>query len=151
MAEIPDVSGTAALAICESPLLALNDRRILPEKENIAILQDAASAHSNDWDVDGKAELHNAVADLINGILAGGNSMRRRWRRTQPAKKPVEKSCLAGVDWSVLASLPDRRCVLLGARACFYDIWMRRGCLHGALSCGALSLPERSHHEMGSD
>lgn len=73
-----DVAGAAALAICESLLLALNDRNILPETEIVGILRDAASAHSNDAGEDGQAELHTAVATLINGILAGGNSVRRR-------------------------------------------------------------------------
>ena len=78
MPEIPDVSGTAALSICESLLLALNDRNILPEREIVGILKDAAAAHTNDTGEDGNAELHKAVAALINGILAGGNSVRRR-------------------------------------------------------------------------
>ncbi|AXQ95483.1 hypothetical protein ORIO_18310 [Cereibacter azotoformans] len=73
-----DVPGTAALAICESLLLALNDRNVLPEREIVGILQDAAAAHANDTGEDGQAELHAAVAALINGILAGGNSVRRR-------------------------------------------------------------------------
>lgn len=78
MPEISDVSGTAALAICESLLLALNDRNILHEHEIVGILHDAAAAHSNDAGEDGNADLHRAVAALINGILAGGNSVRRR-------------------------------------------------------------------------
>lgn len=78
MPEIPDIAGTAALAICESLLLALNDRNVLPEKEIVGILRDAAAAHSSDSGDDGQAELHTAVAALINGILDGGNSVRRR-------------------------------------------------------------------------
>lgn len=78
MYEVSDVSGTAALAICESLLLALNDRNILPEHEIVGILRDAAAAHSNATGEDGKADLHLAVAALINGILAGGNSVRRK-------------------------------------------------------------------------
>ncbi|TGD42659.1 hypothetical protein EEB11_13010 [Pseudotabrizicola sediminis] len=78
MPEVPDIAGTAALAICESLLLALNDRNVLPEKEIVGILRDAAAAHANDAGDDGKSELHTAVADLIDGILAGGNSVRRR-------------------------------------------------------------------------
>lgn len=74
----PDVAGNAALAICESLLLALNDRSILPEHEIVGILQDAAAAHTNDPGPDGQTEMHKAVAALINGILAGGNSVRRR-------------------------------------------------------------------------
>lgn len=78
MPHIPDVPGTAALAICESLLLALNDRNILPEREIVGILKDAAAAHANDPGADGEAELHDAVATLINGIVEGGNSVRRR-------------------------------------------------------------------------
>lgn len=78
MPEIFDVPGTAALAICESLLLALNDGKVLPEHEIVGILRDAADAHENDAGEDGNADLHKAVAALINGILAGGNSVRRR-------------------------------------------------------------------------
>ena len=78
MTQLTDVSGTAALAICESLLLALNDRKILPEAEIVGILQDAAAAHHHAPSDDGAGEMHAAVAALINGILAGGNSVRRR-------------------------------------------------------------------------
>lgn len=77
MPVIPDVAGTAALAICESLLLALNDRNILPEQEIVGILKDAASAHQATPDGHANKDLHMAVAKLINGILAGGNSVRR--------------------------------------------------------------------------
>lgn len=77
MADTPDVAGNAALAICESLLLALNDRDILPEREIVGILRDAAAAHENDTGEDGKAELHAAVATLIHKIIDGGNSVRR--------------------------------------------------------------------------
>ena len=72
-----EIAGLAALSICESLLLALNDRKILPEYEIVGILRDAASAHELAADTE-NAEIHTAVADLINGILAGGNSVRRR-------------------------------------------------------------------------
>lgn len=72
-----DIAGTAALAICESLLLALNDRNILPEQEIVGILKDAAAAHENAPSGDDDA-LHMSVATLINGILASGNSVRRR-------------------------------------------------------------------------
>lgn len=71
-----DIAGTAALSICESLLLAMNDRKILPENEILGILTDAAAAHEF-APGDDRAELHAAVAALINGILAGGNSVRR--------------------------------------------------------------------------
>ena len=78
MAHLADVSGTAALAICESLLLALNDRNILPEAEIVGILKDAAAAHHHAPAGDDQEGMHVAVAQLINGILAGGNSVRRR-------------------------------------------------------------------------
>jgi hypothetical protein len=77
MTDRSDIPGTAALTICESLLLALNDRAILPEKDIMGILRDAAAAHENDPGDDGEADLHAAVAALINGIIAGGNSVRR--------------------------------------------------------------------------
>lgn len=73
-----DIAGAAALSICESLLLALNDRNILPEKEIVGILRDAAATHEFSSDDDEQKELHTAVAALINGILTGGNSVRRR-------------------------------------------------------------------------
>ena len=76
MAMPVDVAGTAALAICESLLLALNDHGILPEAEIVGVLKDAASAHEN-APADDRDALHAAVASLINGILDGGNSVRR--------------------------------------------------------------------------
>lgn len=78
MSYMSDVSGAAALAICESLLLALNDRDILPEREIMGILRDAAAAHENDPGEDGNAKLHTAVAALINSIISGSNSVRRR-------------------------------------------------------------------------
>lgn len=77
MAHTSDVAGNAALAICELLLLALNDRDILPEREIVGVLRDAAAAHENDPGEDGKAELHAAVAALIHKIIDGGNSVRR--------------------------------------------------------------------------
>jgi hypothetical protein len=72
-----EVTAVAALTICESLLLALNDRDILPEHHIVGVLRDAAAAHSNDPGEDGQRELHSAVADLINRIIDGGNSVRR--------------------------------------------------------------------------
>ena len=77
MSDPLDVSGTAALAICESLLLALNDHKVLPESEIIGVLKDAANAHERMIEEDGSPELHKAVSALINGILKSGNSVRR--------------------------------------------------------------------------
>ena len=72
-----DVSGAAALAICESLILCLGDRKILTEKEIIGILQDAISAHQNAPADDGMTVTHQAVVRLIKSIIDGGNSVRR--------------------------------------------------------------------------
>jgi hypothetical protein len=72
-----DVAGSAALTICESLLLALNDRNILPEREILGVLKDAAAAH--EFAPNGAEDAHHAaVAALINAIIEGGNSVRRR-------------------------------------------------------------------------
>lgn len=78
MSLAPDVSGSAALAILESLLLALNDREVLPEHEIVGILKDAAQAHANMPEAVDAPGHHAAVASLINNILMGGNSVRRR-------------------------------------------------------------------------
>ncbi|SEN86251.1 hypothetical protein SAMN05216227_102826 [Pseudorhodobacter antarcticus] len=70
-------AGVAALTICEALLLALNDAKILPEKEILGVLHDAAATHENAADAGDNTEMHKAVATLINGIIAGGNSVRR--------------------------------------------------------------------------
>lgn len=77
MSQPKDVSGTAALAICESLLLALNDKGVLPEHEIVGVLRDAATAHQDLPGDEEKTALHTAVAKLINGIINGGNSVRR--------------------------------------------------------------------------
>lgn len=73
-----DVSGSAALAICESLLLSLNDNKIIPEQEIVGILLDAAAANAP---VSGDEELSRhraAVRALIQSIIDSGNSVRRR-------------------------------------------------------------------------
>lgn len=77
MPDHPDYSGMAALSICEALLLALNDHHLLPEPEILGILHDAAAAHENAVGPEGDREAHMAVAELINRIIAGGNSVRR--------------------------------------------------------------------------
>ena len=77
MTEVPDVAGIAALAICESLLLALNDHDILPEREIVGVLRDAAAAHAHAKEGDGSAAMHRAVVALITKIIDGGNSVRR--------------------------------------------------------------------------
>lgn len=73
-----DIAGTAALTIVESLLLALNDHDILPEIEIMAVLSDAVNVHRNAVPGDGMEETHGAVAAMIQKIIDGGNSVRRK-------------------------------------------------------------------------
>lgn len=78
MSEHSTQSGIAALSICEALMLALNDAKILPEREILGVLEDAAATHENAGGSDLEIEEHKAVAKLINKIIAGGNSVRRQ-------------------------------------------------------------------------
>lgn len=77
MSTASEHAGQAALSICEALLLAMNDRGLLPEHEIVGVLRDAAATHENAVGTDHETESHRAVADLINAIIAGGNSVRR--------------------------------------------------------------------------
>jgi hypothetical protein len=71
-------SGLAALSICESLLLALGDNKIMGEEEIIAVVSDAADAHRFAGGSPDDAKLHLEVAALLDRIVDGGNSVRRR-------------------------------------------------------------------------
>ena len=77
MTDCNDHSGMAALSICEALLLAMNDNKLLPEREIVGVLRDAAATHENAVGTESHEETHKAVAGLINQIIAGGNSVRR--------------------------------------------------------------------------
>lgn len=77
MSEDSTYAGMAALSICESLLLALNDAQLLPERHIIGILEDAVTAHENVDESDSDIDTHKKVAEMINGIITGGNSVRR--------------------------------------------------------------------------
>lgn len=77
MSEIQDPAGMAALSICEALLLALQDRKVLPESEIVGILRDAAATHENAQGPKTERKLHTATAKLINGIIVGGNLSER--------------------------------------------------------------------------
>ena len=79
MSSTNELSGVAALSICESLLLAMNDHKLLPESEIVGILNDAAETHESVASSDADEEaLHRAVARLIRVIIDGGNSVRRK-------------------------------------------------------------------------
>ncbi|WP_372424640.1 hypothetical protein [Salinarimonas chemoclinalis] len=77
MPTINELSGVAALSICESLLLAMNDGKLLSEPEIMGILKDAAATHEGAIGSGGDDETHRGVAALIDRIIAGGNSVRR--------------------------------------------------------------------------
>ncbi len=52
MTDLNDISGLAALTICESLLLALNDHNLLTEAEIAGVLRTAAEARSDASDQD---------------------------------------------------------------------------------------------------
>jgi len=74
---VGDVAGAAALSICESMLIALNDRKILEDKDARDVLADAALSHRSAAPESPNPELHLAVAALIEKIMNGENSIRR--------------------------------------------------------------------------
>ena len=71
-------SGIAALSICESLMLALGDLNILGEVDAIGVIKDAASAHRGAGASPEDVAMHKAVAAILDQIVAGGNSVRRR-------------------------------------------------------------------------
>lgn len=77
MSTASEHAGQAALSICEALLLAMNDQGLLPEHEIVGVLRDAAATHENAVGTDQETDNHQAVADLINAIISGGNSVRR--------------------------------------------------------------------------
>jgi len=70
------VVGAAALSICESLLIALNDLKIINDKDTRAVLTDAAETHRIAVPGSLNPEEHRAVADLIDRIVDGKNSVR---------------------------------------------------------------------------
>jgi hypothetical protein len=68
--------GAAALSICESLILALQDRNVLSEKDTRDILTDVVTAHEDASAVSESPEKHQAVVSILRRILAGTNGVR---------------------------------------------------------------------------
>lgn len=68
--------GAAALSICESLLIALNDLNVIGDREARAVLEDAAATHRNAMASSSNPEEHRATAELIERIRDGKNSVR---------------------------------------------------------------------------
>lgn len=75
-----DYSGMAALSICEALLLAMNDHKLLPEREIVGLLEDAVTTHNNADVSKAEHEKHVAIARMINQIIEGGYLSRRSRR-----------------------------------------------------------------------
>ena len=70
-------AGLAALAICESLLLALSDLKVIAEKDAANVLDDAAAAHRGAGASGQDGELNGRVAAIIERIAAAGKSVPR--------------------------------------------------------------------------
>jgi hypothetical protein len=77
MDETPSVAGLAALAMCESLLLALNDRNVMPESAIVGVLKDAAQSLTDAPPGDQPKGDNAAAAALLHKIIEGRNSVRR--------------------------------------------------------------------------
>ena len=81
MSTMPSIDGLAALAICESLLLALNDRNVMPEGAILDVLTGAAETLESPPTATAQAptdtNTNTDAAKLIRNIIAGRNSVRR--------------------------------------------------------------------------
>lgn len=77
MSDQQNPAGMAALSICEALLLALHDSDLLPEREIVGVLRDAAATHENADGPESERQMHAATAKLINEIILGGILWRR--------------------------------------------------------------------------
>lgn len=72
----PDIAGLAALALCESLLLALNDHDTMPEQAIVGVLRSAAKTLEASSIQPGEPRSRAAAAILIHKIIDGHNSVR---------------------------------------------------------------------------
>ena len=70
-------AGFAALAICESLLLALTELKVLDVKDTNGVLEDAAAAHREVPAASADAAVHKAAASLIEQIILDRNAIPR--------------------------------------------------------------------------
>lgn len=68
-------SGLAALAICESLLLALSDLKIVGERERRGVLEDAAAAFRNGGASTQTTAIKLEVIGILERIIAGRNAI----------------------------------------------------------------------------
>ena len=70
-------AGTAALAICESLLISLNDLKIIDDKQTRRLLDDAAATHRHAISVSPNPDEHRDIATLIDKMMAAGSWVRK--------------------------------------------------------------------------
>jgi hypothetical protein len=74
MAPVTDIkdlaAGRAALAICESLLLALTELKVLGDHDARGVLEDAAAAHRGAESTAPDAAVHSEAAHLIESIIS---------------------------------------------------------------------------------
>ena len=75
-ARFSEAEGMAALAICESLLLALTDLKIISEGDARDLLTDVATTHNEAAADSQTPERHQAVVKIVRRILAGKNGVR---------------------------------------------------------------------------
>ncbi len=66
-------AGYAALSICESLLLALDEQKILSASDVRGVLEDAAATHQGAAQTANDATVHRAAAALLEQMLAHRN------------------------------------------------------------------------------
>ena len=71
-----DIQGSAALSICESTLICLGDLGILDAGDIAGILEDAKNAHIAVPEQVSTQTDHQAVHNLIDRIIKGGNALK---------------------------------------------------------------------------
>lgn len=77
--DIKDIAaGCAALAICESLLLALTESRVLGDNDVRGILEDAAATHRGAESTAPDAAVHYEAARMIEHIIEVRSSLPRR-------------------------------------------------------------------------
>jgi hypothetical protein len=77
--DIKDVAaGCAALAICESLLLALTELKVLGHSDALGILEDAAATHRGAENTAPDAPIHYEAAHMIEHIISVRNALPRR-------------------------------------------------------------------------
>ncbi len=72
-----EAAGLAALAICESLLLALTELKVIDDHEKRGVLEDAAATHHGAAAISTDITVHQHAAALIQRMISGSNGVPR--------------------------------------------------------------------------